>query len=337
MQKSILVTGGTGMLGAHLLLELCRQGHSPMASFREGSSLALTKRIFALYGDDKNLWKRVHWQQADLEDSHSVYSLLEGVQELYHCAAMVSFDPLDGPALLEINPLMTANLVNAGLETGLQKMMHVSSVAAMGRSRNGKVITEHSQWSENGENSIYARSKYRSELEVWRGIAEGLKAAIVNPGIILGPGDWNNGSAKLFQSVAEGFKFYTEGINGFVDVRDVVKAMILLMRSEITAERYLLVAENCSYHHLFDLIAENLSVPKPSVLAKPWMGELVWRYERIKSFLTGKKPLVTPETARTAHQTSRYSNQKIEEELDFSFRPLEESIADIAALYRQSH
>lgn len=326
------------MLGAHLLLRLCRDHEHILASYRKGSSTRQAEHIFELYEDNHEpLWQRVKWVEADLEDAAEVSELLEEVDQLFHCAAMVSFDPLDGPAMLDVNPLITANLVNAGLEHGLSKMVHVSSVAALGRSAERGEINENSHWNSDGDNSVYARSKYRSELEVWRAAAEGLKTAIVNPGIILGPGDWKNGSARLFYSMDNGFRFYTEGVNGFVDVRDVAEIMVQLMDSSISDERFVLVAENKSYQDLFFSIADALKRDRPTVKAQPWMGEIVWRAERLKSFITGKKPLVTPETARTSHQLNRYANQKIRSALDFEFRPMEQTIKELAALYRKDH
>jgi len=325
------------MLGAHLLYQLSRKQDRVKASCRTSSNLALAEKIFSYYDNGPELWKGVEWVETDLEDPVAVSDLLEGVDCVYHSAALVSFDPLDGPAMLEINPLITGNLVNAALEKGVEKMIHVSSVAALGRSSQRQSISENSHWNADGENSVYAKSKYKSELEVWRGAAEGLKVAVVNPGVILGPGDWTTGSAKLFHSIAENFRFYTEGINGFVDVRDVAEVMIRLMESEIKDERFVLVAENKNYKELFQKIADALDSKRPSVKARPWMGELVWRAERFKSFLTGKKPLVTPETARTAHQVNRYDNSKVKDALDYRFRPLEETVKDFAQLYLNDH
>lgn len=322
------------MLGAHLLYHLAPQQTRLIATYRASSNLDLAEKIFSYYESGQELWKRVEWIETDLEDPVQVNNLLTDVDELYHCAALVSFDPLDGPAMLEINSLITENLVNAGLENGLAKMVHVSSVAALGRDAQRTKISEKSHWNADGENSVYAKSKYKSELEVWRGAAEGLKVAVVNPGVILGPGDWTTGSARLFYSMAQNFRYYTEGVNGFVDVRDVAEVMIKLMDSEISDERFVVVAENRSYKDLFFNIADALGSKRPSVKAQPWMGELVWRAERLKSLITSKKPLVTPETARTAHQANHYDNSKIREALNFEFRPLEETVQDFARLYQ---
>jgi nucleoside-diphosphate-sugar epimerase len=256
---------------------------------------------------------------------------MEGISELYHCAGLVSFDPSDISQLYKINVEGTANVVNAALDAGISKMVHVSSVAALGRIRKHELITEKMQWTKETSNSTYGHSKYLGEMEVWRGIAEGMDAVIVNPVIILGPGDWNEGSTKLFKSVYEGFPWFTQGTTGFVDVEDVAKSMRMLMKSTVTAEKFILSEGDHSYEEVLRLIAEAFNKPAPSKKVTPVLSKLVWRIESLRSLFTGKKPLITRETSLTAMAEVHFDNSKLLKALpDFNYTPLEETIRNTA-------
>jgi nucleoside-diphosphate-sugar epimerase len=247
---------------------------------------------------------------------------------------VVSFSPDKRAQLFKTNIEGTTNVVNACLHTGVKKLLHVSSVAALGRIRNNETINEKAQWTEETNNSAYGKSKYYAELEVFRGIAEGLKAVVVNPTIILGAANWNEGSSALFKKAYEEFPWYTNGITGFVDVRDVVEAMIRLMDSDISDEKFILNAENRSYKDMLTLAAVAFGKRPPSKEAKPWMGEVIWRLDKIKALFTGNNPLLTKETARTAQAKVYFDNSKIVKALPgFSFRKMEETIADTCAVY----
>lgn len=338
MGETILVTGATGMLGAHLLYKLVQQGYAVRATFRDEQKQELTNRIFGYYADDaEELMTRVGWVKADLMNVTDVERAMAGIEKVYHCAALVSFDDRDSEALIRTNPSITANVVNVALDFEVNKLVYASSVAALGRTVQGKLINEKAQWIDSKQNSVYAKSKYLAELEVWRGSEEGLNVAIVNPTIILGPGNWSEGSAAVFNTIAKGFKFYTEGVNGYVDARDVAEVMCKLMESDISKERFVLVGENLSYREVFSKIALALDAPRPHIHARPWMGNLVWRLAKLKSWLFGGKPMVTKETAHTAHQLNLYDSSKISETLNFSFRPIEKSILDFARFYRKDH
>lgn len=322
-------------MGAHLLFRLTSKGTKVRAVYRKVSDRGIVSHIFSYYTDEvQPLLDRIAWVEADLLDIPSVEEAMSDIKEVYHCAALVSFAPADENRLMDINPTTTANVVNVALEAGIRKLVYVSSVAALGRSSHQKEMSESSQWVESKHNSAYAKSKYLAELEVWRAIEEGLNAVIVNPSIILGPGKWKEGSAALFGTIGGGFKFYTEGVNAYVDVRDVVTIMEALMKSEISGQRFVLAAENMTYHQVFQEIAQALGVKEPSVEAQPWMGELVWRLEKLKT-LFGGNPKVTRETARTARQMNRYDNARVKEALNYEFRPVGESIRDFAKFYRQ--
>ncbi len=332
----ILVTGGTGLLGSHLIRQLLREGKKVRATFRKGSDRSVLEKALEYYKPDPpEILENLEWQEADLLDVTVFEKLLEGVTQVYHCAALVSFDSSDQDKLMEVNPTITANLVNATLDFPIEKLVHVSSVAALGRKSQSGHIDEKSSWVDGKQNSVYAKSKYLSELEVWRGIQEGLNAVIVNPSIILGAGHWTQGSSALFHTIAGGFKYYTLGANAYVDVRDVVSIMIRLMESDIKGERFVVAAENISYKKFFEYVAHSLGVKTPHKEVQPWLSGIIWRIEKLRSFFTGKKPVVTRETARTAQSTYYYENDKVKKQLQFEFRPVKETVRDITHEYRK--
>lgn len=334
----ILLTGATGFLGSHLLYHLLKKGQKVRALRRIHSSFEILDRVFSFYTDDfQALKNQIEWVEADITDIYSLDSCLQGVTDVYHAAALVSFQPGSFNRMDQINVKGTANLVNACLERKIRKFCHVSTIAAIGRSENDRVIDENIVWKASRRNSNYAISKYGAEREVWRGIEEGLQAVIVNPSIILGPGEINSGSTRLIKTVANGLRFYTAGRNGFVDVRDVVSAMMMLMESDITGERFIVSSENLYYRELFGYIAAALNKAEPSYKAGKWMSEIYWRLEFLKSKLSGVKPLVTRETARTANNHYVYSGEKLCSRLDFVYMPINESIRDACNYYRMKY
>lgn len=320
----ILVTGAAGLLGAELVKQLLEKGYT----------------VIAIYNSTpvKLSHENLEIQQCDILDMSALEEIMEGVSNVYHCAAVVSFEPKDKAHLFKINIEGTENIVNACINANVQKLVHVSSVAAIGRIRNGETVNEKMTWTEETSNSIYAKSKYLGELEVWRGIGEGLQAAIVNPSIILGGDNWNDGSSALFKSVYNGFKWYTEGVSGFVDVRDVAIAMIMLMNSKISGERFILNSENLSYKEIFSLMAKGFGKNPPPNKVTPFLAEVVWRLEAIKSLFTGKKKLLTKETARTAQASVKYDNNKFLNAFSpFYFTPIARSIAFTCATLKKKY
>jgi dihydroflavonol-4-reductase len=291
-----LVTGSAGLVGRELVMQLLGAGQTVRALYHN--------RVPDLPKHDN-----LELVQGDLLDVVEIDEWMEGVQQVYHCAGLIKYTPGSRNELYQINVVATANLVNACLRNSVKKLVHVSSIAALGRS--DALISEDTKWSAQNNNSVYGESKYWGEMEVWRGAAEGLDVVIVNPGIILGPGDWNEGSTAIFRNIWKGFNWYSTGINGFVGVRDVVLAMLQLMQSDISQERFILVAENRSYREVFFGIADAFGTSRPTRKVVPILAELVWRFEWFKSKITGKEPLVTKETARAALGNSIYDNRKL--------------------------
>ncbi|MBI9034262.1 MAG: NAD-dependent epimerase/dehydratase family protein [Bacteroidales bacterium] len=330
----ILVTGGTGLVGSWLLFQLTQKHDKVRAIKRQTSSMLTINEIFQTQcKDPQHLLDKIEWLDGDVLNLPALENAMEGVSQIYHCAATVSFLPADREHMMRINVEGTANMVNLALHHKIAKFCFVSSVAAIGRSANQTHFTEDADWTPSKENSWYAKSKFEAEQEVWRGIEEGLKAVIVNPSIILGYGSPGQGSAKLFEEVWEGLKFFTSGVNGFVDVRDVADIMIKLMESPIRNQRFIVCSENISYKTLFELIASSLGVKAPLIHAKPWMGELYWRIEAAKFFISKRKPTVTRETARTASKQHLYSNEKIKEAINYKFISIIDTIGFHAKIF----
>ncbi|MBN1650818.1 MAG: NAD-dependent epimerase/dehydratase family protein [Bacteroidales bacterium] len=334
----IVVTGGTGFLGAHLLYDLC-QNHSHIRAIkRQNSDIELVRNTFAYYSKQADaLFQKIEWVEADVSDYYALENAFKGASQIYHAAAIVSFREEDRKKMMEMNVQGTANVVNAALHNKIKKLCYVSSIAAIGRAENNQLANEDTPWKESDKSSPYSHSKYKAELEVWRGMAEGLPAVIVNPSIIIGPGKWNSGSASMFLTFWKGLKFYTPGINGFVYVRDVSKAMIMLMEQSISGERFILNAENIGYQKLFNEMAIKLGRPKPLIPVKPWMSALSWRLLKLLSFFTRKDPLITKATARSSMQICRYSNQKIRNTLGFEFVGIEEMVALTSKQFLKEH
>jgi len=331
----IFVTGGTGLLGAYLLLDLTRKGNKVRALKREGSSLRVVENIFR-YNDNRAeaLLKQIEWVNGDICDIYSLEDALEGIEFVYHCAAMVSFDPKDRDKMMRVNIEGTANVVNASLLKGVKKLCHVSSIAALGRAEQEKVVTEKTTWKSSKQNSNYAISKYGGEREVWRGTEEGLNAVIVNPSIIIGMGDPDKGSSKLIATVDGISLFYSNGINGFVDVRDVARAMVLLMESPIINERFIVNGDNYSYRRLFELIALNLNKTKPRFALPNLLLATWWRIEKFRGLITGSTPIITKETARTSRHQYHYSGEKLKQKTGFNYTSPEETVAEACRIYK---
>lgn len=313
----ILVTGATGFLGSEVALQLVQQGHG----------VRCTRRAASLVPDILRPCQ-IQWAEADMMDLFALEDALKGITQVYHCAAWVSLKQADKKPMINANVTGTANVVNLCMEQNI-RLVHVSSVAAIGLAKPGDQITENHHLDRDTETDGYAISKLESEMEVWRGIAEGLDAVIVNPSIILGANAGTTGSGQLFETVRKGLKFYTAGSSGFVDVEDVAKCMIGLMNSDISGERYIISAENRAYQQITAEIADGFGVKRPSTLAKPWMMNLAWRAARIIGALTGKDPAIDKVSAQAATMTRNYDSSKIKNAIGVEFKPLSDTIKEV--------
>lgn len=324
ISKNILVTGGSGLVGNELIKQLLSQGEHVKAIYHSTPFQISHPNLDII--------------QCDILDVAALEDVMKGITHVYHSAALVSYSPKDKHQLIKINVEGTANIVNACMEAEVQKLVHVSSVAALGRIGKGEMISEQMNWTEETSNSTYGKSKYFGEIEVWRGIGEGLQAVIVNPTLILGGDTWKSGSSAIFKKAYDEFKWHTEGITGFVDVGDVASAMILLMNSGITSQRFILNGENLSYKEIFSSIAKCFGKKPPYKKVTSFIAELIWRIEAIRTAFTGSKNLLTKETARTAQAKVQFDNSKILKALPgFEFTRIEDTIIHTCAALKDKY
>lgn len=325
----IFITGGTGLLGSHLLFQLSESNVHLRAIYLNEKKLENVRRVFLYYDpiNGESRFNKIEWVECDILDVVTLFDRLKGITHVYHCAAIVSFQRKDYFKLMKINRQGTSNVVNCCLELGVKKLCHVSSTAAIG-GEGEPVISENSKWKQSPKTSGYSISKYSAEKEVWRGVEEGLDVVIVNPCVIIGAGDWNESSLTIFRSINKGLKFYTNGANAFVDARDVTNVMVRLMNSEVKNERYLCIGENSTFKNLFDHIATALNKKKVSILVKPWMAGITWRITWIYSKITGRETTITKETARSAFNNASYDGSRIKEVLDIKFRTIDEMVSN---------
>lgn len=325
----ILVTGGTGLVGAHLLLHLTEKGENVRAIYRNIATLEKPKKLFKQNQQD-DLFQKIDWVEADILDIPSLEIAFENIDYVYHCAAMISFDPKEENLLRKVNIEGTANIVNFCVAKDVKKLCYVSSIAALGDvTSNATIITEKTEWDPEVYHSDYAISKYGAEMEVWRGLQEGLAVVIVNPGVILGATIWRTGSGLIFEQLKNGLSFYTKGQTGYVSVTDVAKAMTKLMHSSISGDRYTLVAEHFTYEAIINLIATKMGVKPPRFYAKPWITSVAWRLDWISATFFGRKRKLSKFGAQSIHNVDWYSNEKIKNTPNFEFQSIENAIEDI--------
>lgn len=321
----VLVTGGTGFIGAYIIKELVEKGHSVRAIRRSN------KLPFFISPDILN---KVEWVSGDVLDVISMSEAMQGVDHVIHSAASVSFVRNERAQMYNTNVDGTANIVNLALEHGIKKLVHISSISALGRTFAGEQVNEEKKWVTSKLNSHYGISKNKAEMEVWRGMAEGLDAVIINPSTVLGFGNWHDSSCAIFKNIYKGIKWYTRGVNGFVSVEDVAKVAVLLMESNISEERFIINHENWEFKKLFDAIAGGFGKKHPSWEANRFLSGIAWRFEEMRSVIKGDKPLITKETTRIALSKTYWQNDKILSALPgFSFVSLEQCITNACKKY----
>lgn len=329
----ILVTGATGLVGGHLLYHLVKDDEKVRAIYRSKTKLEAVKKVFSFYTDDASLFDKIEWFKADITEVPSMIPAFVGVEKVYHCAALISFNPKDYIEMRKVNIHGTAIIVNLAIDAKVKKMCFVGSIAAVGDAIKGQVITEENEWNKEADNSGYSITKFGAEMEVWRASQEGVAVVIVNPGVILGGGFYKTGSGKLFSQVFNGFKYYTEGITGFVGVKDVVKAMVLLTNSTVKNQRFILVSENKTYKEILFAIADGFGKKRPSTKIKPWQTAILWRFAALVSKITGVQPLLSKYSARSAHSVSTYSSEKIQKTIGFNFEKINDVITETCKNY----
>ena len=331
----ILVTGGTGLVGAHLLYTLIDNNEEVRAIYRKTSDLNAVKKVFSYYTSEVDrLFNKIDWQLADITDILSLGVVFKNIDYVYHCAAYISFNPRHFKTLKKVNVEGTANVVNLCISEKVIKICYISSVASLGKTENESLITEECEFNPNDRNSVYSITKHQAEMEVWRGSQEGLDVVIVQPGVIIGEGIWSSASGGIFRTIAKGLKFYTPGGIGIVDVKDVVKVMIYLTKSKLKNQAYILVGENILYKKLLTKISNKLHRKAPKLLISKTLMLSFANFDWVlnKLFKTRRKLLKS--TVRNLFKRSFYDSSKITTTTNFNYRDLDKTIERVAGNYR---
>lgn len=312
----ILVTGATGIVGSQIVRDLIQNKYTVRAIFRATSDTSWLSDIH----------DSIEWAEADILDLPSLETAFEGVSHVVHCAAVVSFDNSNDQLMNRVNVEGTKNLLALSEKYKIKKFVHISSVAALGRSSNNSLITEEAKWVQSSLNTAYAISKYQSELEVWRAQEEGLPVVILNPSVVIGPGPWTNSSLNLFKHVKDGSPFYPIGSVNCVDVRDVSEAALKLVANEVEGERFILNGEMITYKSFFGLVAKAMNKKAPSIKINPSLAIFVASLLKIVRALTGFKTNITREAVILSQLNILFSSKKAKQVLGINFRPVEESV-----------
>lgn len=328
----ILVTGGTGLVGSHLLYFLLKENENVRAIKRSNSNIKPVQDVFNSYGA-AHLFNTIEWINADILDVPSLENAFMGVETVFHCAAKVSFATTDYKELLKVNIEGTANVVNLCIANRIKKLYHVSSVATLGESINGKPITEDTHWNPEANNNGYAISKFGAEMEVWRGSQEGLDVVIVQPSIVLGEGHWKSASGSLFSTIKKGIPRYPKGGTGFIDVRDVAKALCALMESDVKNESFILSSTNSTYQDSITQIAIKINANAPKTSVENWQLSVVAFLQKINHIFTGKKPSLNKETIYSLQNISEYDGSKITKVIPFSYTQIDDTINRVSKAF----
>jgi nucleoside-diphosphate-sugar epimerase len=310
----VAVTGANGLLGSFIVRELIRKRIPFIALKRPESDTSLLADVA----------EEIHWRNADVLDPVQLEEAFSDVTKVIHAAAVVSYNPRLAKQVMDINSTGTRYVINEALARGVRRFVHISSVAALGRQKNQQVVDETNQWIDSPLHTVYAKSKYLAELEVFRAHEEGLSVAIVNPSVILAPADWNKSSARIFRYVWDEKKFYSDAVLNFVDARDVAEITVRLLENDsLNGERFVLNAGKIRLRELFAKIAVHFEKKPPDIKLNKLTLKTLARVEAFRSMLTGADPLITPETARLAGADFFYDNTKTKESLSFEFQPID--------------
>lgn len=333
----VLVTGGTGLVGSHLLLNLVLSNTEVKAIYRTESKRDIVKKIFSYYTPhSQKLFDKIEWVKADILDIPALETAFTNVAYVYHAAALISFDPNDFDKLQKVNVAGTANIVNLCIAFQVKKLCYVSTIGTIGRSLPNNEATEDNEWTDQNTN-VYARTKYAAEMEVWRGSQENIEVAIVNPGVILGPGFWNSGSGKLFKTANKEYNYYPPGGTGFVTVSDVVKTMIGLMKSDIVGERFILVSENLSFKDILTRITLAMNKKPPTKVLRIWQLKIGRYLDIVGQIFTGNSRRITKNMIYSFEHSQVYPSDKIKDALNFEFESINDTIALSADRFITDH
>ncbi|PJJ67585.1 NAD-dependent epimerase/dehydratase family protein [Chryseobacterium geocarposphaerae] len=321
----VFVTGATGILGRIIVLELLKKGKNVRASKRPVSNLNEVKHSYSYYTENPDdFFNRIEWVDVDFDDIHSLQNALKDVEEVYHCAAKVSFHPRDEKEMYHTNVKGTENLLYACDGSDVKKFLHVSSIAVLDNFNEKGELDETSDFNPKEEHSAYAISKHLSEMEVWRASAEGLNTIIINPGMIIGSGNWGNSSGDIFPTFEKN-SFTFSGGTSYVDVRDVAEISVELMEKNIFGERFVIISENRKYAELGRQIRSKLGLKEAKILSK-FQLNIGWLANIFFGWLIPSLRIITKSNIESISALNVISNRKIKDRLDYQFIPLSESV-----------
>ena len=328
VNKKILVTGGTGFVGSYILRYLVKKDYQKLFCLKRSTSkLDLLSPVV----------DKITFLEGDVLDITSLENAIRQVDIVIHCAAMVSFKSKDKERMMKVNVEGTANIVNICNDNNIEKLIHISSIAAIGRSQSGKMMSEKTDWTDSKNNSDYSISKYLSEMEVWRGFAEGLPVAILNPSLIMGAGFWDIGTGELFKKVYSGLPVYPTGTNGFIDVRDVAQMAIILMEKNIVGERFICSANNLKLKDVFSTMANILGKKPPRIMMSPTLVSIASFFLNILNFIPGYSSNLTSQSLKNASFDSLYDNSKSVKQLDYTYIPISKTLEETGKLFLKTY
>lgn len=333
----ILVTGGTGLVGSHLLLNLLIEGKTVRAIHRKGSDIEAVKKIFNYYipaEEAEFLFNQIDWKEATLNDIPALTEAFEVITKVYHCAALVSFDPADNDSLRKTNIEGTANIANLSIALNVEKLCYISSIATLDLTVGDEIISENFTWLPEKDHSEYAITKHGAEMEIWRASQEGIPVVILNPGVILGPGFWNKGTGQIFSRIDNGLNYHFPKTTGFVGVKDVANLAVMAMESSISNEQFIVVSENLSFEYIFKTVAVKMGKQPPGKSLKPWMVYTGWLFQSIASVF-GKKQQIRKKDHKSLFEDSYYCNDKVKSKFSYTFQPISEVISEIVKAYKK--
>ncbi len=329
------VTGANGFLGVYILHHLVKKGHHVKALVRPSSSLNLFNQISDYYQLTDNQKELIEWVHVSLYDTYALNEVFENVDYVIHLAGKISYLKRELPDLIHVNRDFTAAVVDACLSANVKRLIYCSSTSAISKNNTNAVVVESKEWDDKLEHSNYGYTKHLGEMEVWRGIEEGLAANIINPGVILGYANWNDGSNKLFRNAFQSFPFFSEGITGFVGVSDVADIVYRLCNSEVVGEQFLVISENKSYGDIARMMAKHFDKKPPRFEVKGLLYRLIYGFISLKERL-GLGGLLSKETVKASIAKNQFSNQKIKDALNYEFESMEEVISAATEAYKKS-
>ena len=290
----LLISGATGFVGRHLVVAFLQSQQSIIALYRTEEKKKETQLFLERNSLTSFQLSLLQWRQANLNDWESLDVAFKGATKVFHCAALVSLYPGSEDQMMAVNVVGTQQMLHLAQKNNIRWFGYISSIAALGQSSAGNVIDSKSLWNKEELHTAYAYTKQLAELEVWKAMQEGLQAAILNPGVVLGLGHPNSPLEQLLLQAKRKKIPVSPGSTGFVSILDVTQAALKIFEKAAHKKRFILVSENWTYLECFEQLTKRL--PNRSQIKKISESQLRWIYqiERILGLLGRKRKLSLP-------------------------------------------